>query len=442
MASVVEIAPPIITPFQPFLTASVGREGAWTLEDYLSRGGYTGWRRAVTELAPAEVTDMVKRSNLRGRGGAGFSTGTKWGFVPPLPGPKYVCCNADESEPGTFNNRAIMEWDPHIVLEGVMIASYAIGATHSFIYCRGEFGLPAKRLNEAIREAEQAGLLGSDIFGKGVDLKITVYRGAGAYICGEETALLESLEGKRPMPRSRPPFPAVVGLYGRPTVINNAETLANVPFILKNGPEWYAGIGTAPNSGPKVFSLSGSVNQPGNYELPLGITLRELVAHGGGIRDGRKLKAVIPGGSSAAILPATLPDGKDVMDLVMDFDACRAAGSMLGSGAVMVLDETVCMACAVTRFIEFYQHESCGKCTPCREGTSWILRIMQRVTGSGATEGDLFLVNDLASHIPGRSLCLLGDSAATPIMSALKHFRGDFEAHVATGHCPDGCIPF
>ncbi len=441
MTATVEAPMPAKT-FEPFLTASVGREGAWTLEDYRSRGGYTGWQRAVTELAPADVTDWVKRSGLRGRGGAGFSTGTKWSFVPNIPGPKYVCCNADESEPGTFNNRAILEWDPHIVLEGVMIASYAIGATHSFIYCRGEFGLPAKRLDAAIREAEAAGLLGTDIFGKGVELKITVYRGAGAYICGEETALLESLEGNRPMPRSRPPFPAVVGLYGRPTVINNAETLANVPFVLKNGPEWYAAIGTMPNSGPKIYSLSGSVNHPGNYELPLGVTLGELVAHGGGMREGRRLKAVIPGGSSAAILPATLADGKDAMGLVMDFDACRAAGSMLGSGAVMVLDETVCMACVVARFTEFYQHESCGKCTPCREGTSWLLKIMRRVIAGNATEHDLFLLTDLASHIPGRSLCLLGDSAATPVMSALKHFRADFESHITTGRCPDGCIPF
>ncbi len=440
MASVVE-APQISTPFEPFLTSSVGRAGAWTLEDYLSRGGYTGWRRAVTELAPAEVTDWVKRSNLRGRGGAGFSTGTKWSFVPNIPGPKYVCCNADESEPGTFNNRAIMEWDPHIVLEGVMIASYAIGATHSFIYCRGEFGLPAKRLNEAIREATAAGFLGTDIFGKGIDLKVTVYRGAGAYICGEETALLESLEGKRPMPRSRPPFPAVVGLYGRPTVINNAETLANVPFILKNGVEWYAGIGTAPNSGPKIFSLSGSINNPGNYELPLGITLRELVAAGGGMRDGRKLKAVIPGGSSAAILPAILPDGRDVMEMAMDFDSCRAAGSMLGSGAVMVLDETVDIAAAVTRFLEFYHHESCGKCTPCREGTGWIHKLLVRTLDGNATEDDLALAVDLAGRIPGRSLCLLGDSAAAPLLSGVKHFRADFEAHLA-GRVPDGCIPF
>jgi len=302
--------------------------------------------------------------------------------------------------------------------------------------------LAAERLNQAIVDAKKAGCLGANIFGKGIDLKIDVFRGAGAYICGEETALLESLEGKRPMPRSRPPFPAVVGLYGRPTVINNAETLANVPFILKNGPEWYAAIGVAPNCGPKVYSLSGSVNRPGNYELPLGITLRELVEHGGGVREGRNVKAVIPGGSSAAILPATLPDGRDVMDLVMDFDACRAAGSMLGSGAVMILDETVCMACAVTRFIEFYQHESCGKCTPCREGTIWMLKILERVTGVGGTDDDLFLVNDLASHIPGRSLCLLGDSAAAPLMSAMKHFRADFDAHNATGHCPPGCIPF
>ncbi|MBI3978274.1 MAG: NADH-quinone oxidoreductase subunit NuoF [Chloroflexi bacterium] len=419
--------------FERVLTRNVGVPNAWEIDVYRSRGGYRALPKALKALTPQAVTDLVKASGLRGRGGAGFPTGRKWDFVPKDPKlQKYVICNADESEPGTFNNRELIEWDPHQVVEGIALACYAVGASQAYIYCRGEFFLGADRLERAVAQARAAGLLGRNILSSGVDVEIGVFRGAGAYICGEETALLESLEGNRPMPRSRPPFPAIAGLYGKPTVVNNVETLCNVPHIVERGAEWYTAIGRPNNSGPKVFSLSGHVRRPGNYELPLGTTIRDLIyEHGGGVPGDRRVKAVVPGGASAAMLTEAS------LDLSLDFDTMMKNGTMLGTGGVVVMDETVCIPHLVLREEEFFSHESCGKCTPCREGTRWMVQVLRRiVTGRGRME-DVTLLADLCDNIGGgKTLCALGDAAIGPVSSGIRHFRDEFEYHIRHGRCP------
>lgn len=417
---------------EPVLFRNMGIPNAWEIDVYESRGGYQALRKALKEHTPADVIEIVKQSGLRGRGGAGFPTGMKWSFVPKDISPKYLSCNADESEPGTFKDRQLMENDPHQLVEGVAVSCYAIGVEEAFIYIRGELAFAARRLEHAISQAYERGYLGKNILGSAFSVDIVVSRGAGAYICGEETAQLESLEGNRAMPRSRPPFPAVVGLYGKPTVINNVETLSNVPHIINNGAEWFTRIGVPPrNTGTKIYSLSGRVNRPGNYELPLGTTIRELVyEHGGGVLDGKAIKAVIPGGTSAPML------GADKLDLPLDFDSVAQAGSMLGSAAVMVLDETVCIPHAVARMVEFYVHESCGKCVPCREGNFWLLKILERIVHGHGREGDIDLILDLCGNIGGgKTLCALGDAAINPVLGGLRLFRDEFEYHIRHGHC-------
>jgi NADH-quinone oxidoreductase subunit F len=402
-----------------------------TLDAYLRRGGYEGLRKALG-LSPAQVIDMVKAAGLRGRGGAGFPTGMKWQFVPrDSPGPKYLCCNADESEPGTFKDHVLMERNPHLLFEGCLIGCHAIGAKVAYIYIRGEFYHVQRVLEAEIEAARAKGYLGKNIFGSGFDCEIYVHRGAGAYEAGEESALLESLEGKRAQPRLRPPFPAVVGLYGCPTAINNVETLCNVPLILTEGPEWFASLGPEKNSGPKLYCISGHVEKPGVYETSMNVTMRELIyGYGGGIRGGRKLKAVIPGGSST---PVILPDQ---IDAQASFDGLVKAGSMLGSAAIIVMDETTCMVWAAENLLHFYRHESCGKCTPCREGTDWLLKILRRIERGEGTLRDIDLLNDVADNIGGKTLCPFGDAAVAPVLSTIQRFRAEYEAHVHQGRCP------
>jgi NADH-quinone oxidoreductase subunit F len=416
--------------YQPILLPDPGRREPMWLEEYRSRGGYEGWTKAVKEMEPGAVTEEVKAAGLRGRGGAGFPAGLKWSFVPKIPGPKYMVCNADESEPGTFKDREIMEIYPHELIEGVAIGSYAIGGEEAFIYIRGEYTVAADRLEAAIEEATKAGLLGNNVLGTGVNSKIHVFRGAGAYICGEETALLESLEGRRPMPRSRPPFPAVEGLYRRPTCVNNAETLANVPHIIKHGQEWYNSIGVPPrNTGPKIFCVSGRVNKPGNYELPLGaVTFRELIEHyAGGVIDGRPIKGVLPAGISAPIATG------DQLDAKLDYDSVAAAGSMLGSASFIVLDDTVPIPWAAARMIEFFRKESCGKCTPCREGTQWMHKALVRIQDGGGRESDLDLLLSVASEVSGKVLCALGDFSTSPVVATIRKFRDEYTDHIRSG---------
>ena len=426
---------PAATDYQPVLLRHPGRKQPVGLAEYREGGGYDALQKAVTQMTREQVINEVKSSGLRGRGGAGFPAGNKWSFVPKGPGAKYLCVNADESEPGTFKDREIMEIDPHLLLEGVAIASYAIGATLSFIYIRGEYTVAADRLDAAIEEAKQGGVLGKRLFGTDYELDVLVYRGAGAYICGEETALLESLEGKRPMPRSRPPFPAVSGLYARPTVVNNVETIANVPHIIARGAAWYQTLGSAPNnSGPKILCLSGSVNRPGNYEIALGsITLRDLVygeRYGQGMLRNRALKAILPAGVSAPLIPA------DKLDSKIDYDGIKDAGSMLGSASFIVLNEDVCIVKAALRMVEFFRHESCGKCTPCREGTQWLAKVLGRLEHGKGNAADLELLLSLADRISGKVLCALGDFATSPVVATIKHFRGEYLAHVELGRCP------
>jgi NADH-quinone oxidoreductase subunit F len=419
--------------YQPVLLTHPGRTTPVSLSEYRAEDGYAGWQKALTTMTPDQVVEEVKASGLRGRGGAGFPTGNKWGFIPKAPGAKYVAVNADESEPGTFKDRELMEIEPHRVLEGVALCAYAIGAETAFIYIRGEYVEAANRLEAAIAEAETAGLLGSGCCDTQVNVKIHVFRGAGAYICGEETALLESLEGRRPMPRSRPPFPAVEGLYRRPTVINNVETLANVPAIIDRGSGWYNSIGTPPrNTGPKIFCLSGRVNKPGNYELPLGaVTLRELIeGYGGGTIGGRAIKGVLTAGVSAPILTA------DKLDTKLDYDSIQAAGSMLGSASLIVLDEDTCVVRAAALMLEFFRHESCGKCTPCREGTSWLFKVLSRIEAGGGVPGDLDLLLSVSSEISGKVLCALGDFATSPVVATVKQYTAEYEAHINGGRCP------
>lgn len=406
----------------------------WTLADYVSRGGYGQFRRILTEHMPGErIIAEVRASGLRGRGGAGFPTAVKWGFMPrDYAGQMYLICNADESEPGTFKDRDILRYNPHAVIEGMLIAAYAMGITAGYIYIHGEIWAIYEQFEEAIRQAREAGLIGKDILGSGFGFELHAFHGYGAYICGEETALLESMEGRRGQPRFKPPFPATNGLYGQPTTINNVETLAYVPFIMEMGGEAYAALGRNNCPGTKIFCLSGDVANPGNYEVPLGISFTELLELAGGMKDGHKMKAVIPGGSSSPVLPA-----ETMMQLNMDYDSIAKAGSMLGTGGVIVLNETRCMVKALLNLSRFYWNESCGQCTPCREGTGWLVRLIERIeNGQGKTE-DLDLLDNVAANIMGRTICALGDAAAMPVRSFIKHFRPEFEYHIENKRCPE-----
>ncbi|HEX2049805.1 MAG TPA: NADH-quinone oxidoreductase subunit NuoF [Actinomycetota bacterium] len=403
-------------------------DDSWTLRRALDDGAYDAARKAIGTMTPDEVTQLVKDSGLRGRGGAGFPTGVKWSFVPKDVTPRYVVVNHDEGEPGTFKDRELAEGDPHRLIEGIAICSYAVGANTAFVYARGEFALGARRLDRAIRDAYEEGLLGRGLFGTDFDLDVVLHRGAGAYICGEESALLDSLEGFRGQPRLKPPFPAVKGLYGRPTVINNTETLMTLPSIVEHGVDWFRQWGTEKSPGTKVFSVSGHVERPGNYEVPLGMPLGELLELAGGMKDGKALKAVIPGGASAPLVTDT--------GIRMDFESLKEAGSMLGSGAVVFMDETTCMVRNALVTTEFFAHESCGKCTPCREGTWWGVRVLERIEhGEGRME-DLDLLLDICDGIDGRSFCPLGDAASWALRSNVKLFRDEFAAHVEHGACP------
>ncbi|MEJ2360452.1 MAG: NADH-quinone oxidoreductase subunit NuoF [Gammaproteobacteria bacterium] len=407
-------------------------EQPWTLENYRKVGGYSVWQRILKEKIPPEnIIEEMKTSALRGRGGAGFPTGLKWSFMPrQAPGQKYIVCNSDEGEPGTCKDRDILRFNPHQLIEGMAIAGYVIGATVGYNYIRGEFWEPYERFEHALAEAYQAGLLGKDIQGSGIDFDLYTHLGSGAYICGEETALLESLEGKKGQPRFKPPFPAGFGLYGRPTTINNTESLASVPVILEKGGQWFLEQGRPNNGGTKIFCVSGHVNKPGNFEVPLGTPFKDLLEMAGGVRDGHQLKAVIPGGSSVPVLPAEI-----VMDMDMDYDSIAKAGSMLGAGSVIVMDDSTCMVRALARLSHFYYEESCGQCTPCREGTGWLARVVHRIEHGQGKPDDLALLDDVASRIGGRTICALGDAAAMPVHSFLKHFRHEFEYHIEHGKC-------
>ncbi|BAT71012.1 NADH-quinone oxidoreductase subunit F [Thermosulfidibacter takaii ABI70S6] len=416
------------------LLANVDKPDSEKLETYKAAGGYERLRKALFDMKPDEIVEEVKKSGLRGRGGAGFPTGLKWSFVPKTDEPKYLVCNADEGEPGTFKDRVIIEKDPHLLLEGVAISAYAIGAHEAFIYIRGEYEYGAQVLERAIKEAEEAGVLGKNALRSGYDIKITVHRGAGAYVCGEETALLNSLEGRRGHPRIRPPFPASKGLYQHPTVINNVETLATVPFIVEKGGDWYASLGTEKSKGTKLFSISGHVKRPGVYELELGTPFEELIYNiAGGIREGHKLKAVIPGGSSTPMLKA-----EEIEGVLLDYESLQAAGSMLGSGAVIVMDDSTCIVKAVYRMAKFYAHESCGQCTPCREGTRWMVQILTRILNGKGRMEDLDVLLSMKDIMGGNCLCPLGDAALGPLITGVTKFRDEFEAHIKTGRCPLG----
>jgi NADH-quinone oxidoreductase subunit F len=414
----------------PVLTAHVREPNSFTLDFYLRHDGYEGLRKALT-LPPDQIVEMVKASGLRGRGGAGFPTGMKWQFVDKKSSnPRYIVCNADESEPGTFKDHLLMERNPHLLIEGCAIASYAIGARTAYVYIRGEFFHMQRVFEAAVQEAYAAGFLGRNILGSDFNCDLFIHRGAGAYEAGEETALLESLEGKRAQPRNKPPFPAVVGLYNCPTAVNNVETLANVPLIVRHGPEWYAGLGPEKNGGPKLYCVSGHVRRPGVYEASMHITLRELIeGYAGGAREGRTIKAVIPGGSSVPIL---MPDQ---LDTQASFDSVQKAGSLLGSAGVIVVDDSTCMVWLAENLLRFYRHESCGKCTPCREGTDWLYKILQRIERGEGQMRDLGLLSSLSGQIAGKTLCAFGDAAVTPVLTTLKHFRHEYEAHVRERRC-------
>jgi NADH-quinone oxidoreductase subunit F len=417
--------------YEPILTSHINEPNSYTLDFYLkNQRGYEGLRKALTQK-PNDIIEQMKASGLRGRGGAGFPTGMKWQFVlKDTPKPKYICCNADESEPGTFKDHVLMERNPHLLIEGCAIACYAIGAKVAYIYIRGEFFHVQEILEAEIDKAYKAGYLGKNIFGSGFDCDVFMHRGAGAYEAGEETALIESLEGKRAQPRLKPPFPAVEGLYNCPTAVNNVETLCNVPLIVLNGAEWFASLGPEKNGGPKLYCVSGHVKKPGVYEASMNTTLRELIYdYAGGIRGDRKLKAIIPGGSS---VPLLLPDQ---LDTPASFDAIQKAGSLLGSAGLIVLDDTVCMVWLAMNLLHFYRHESCGKCTPCREGCDWLYKLLQRIERGEGQEKDLDLLFGVSNNIVGKTLCAFGDAAATPALTTLKHFRGEYEAHVREGRC-------
>jgi NADH-quinone oxidoreductase subunit F len=421
--------------YEKLLTRNIHRDNSHTIDVYLANGGYQALRRVLKEVSPEQMLEEVKTSGLRGRGGAGFPAGMKWSFLPKTRDkPRYLCVNADESEPGTFKDRLLIEKDPHLVLEGTILSAYAIDCHTAFFYIRGEFHKGCRIFQKAIDEAYAKGFLGKNILGSGYDLDVLTYRGAGAYICGEETALLESLEGKRGLPRLKPPFPAVVGLYGCPTIINNVETLANVPFIAERGGAWFAAIGRPRNTGPKLFCLSGHVRRPGVYEAPLGIPLMELLnEHAGGmLHPDRPLKACVPGGSSMKVLPASR------CDVLLDFDSLAAAGTSLGSAGGMVMDSGTCMVGALLNLAEFYAHESCGQCTPCREGTGWFVKILRRLeTGEGRPE-DPDLLLDVARRVEGNTICPFGEAVAWPVSSYVKEFRSEFDDHVTRKACPFG----
>jgi NADH-quinone oxidoreductase subunit F len=414
------------------ILAGTNGDQGWQLEHYLARGGYTALKKIIAEQTPPDtIIAELKASALRGRGGAGFPTGLKWSFMPrAFPGDKYLACNSDEGEPGTFKDRDILRYNPHAVIEGMIIAAYAMGATRGYNYIHGEIFEIYQRFEAALDEARQAGLLGQKILGSEFSFELFAHHGYGAYICGEETALLESIEGKKGQPRFKPPFPASYGLYGKPTTINNTETFASVPFILSMGGQSFLELGKPNNGGTKLFSVSGHVNRPGNYEIQLGTPFSELLEMAGGMRGGRKLKAVIPGGSSAPVLPADI-----MMDCTMDYDSISKAGSMLGSGAVIVMDETTCMVKALERLSYFYYEESCGQCTPCREGTGWLYRVVHRIEHGLGRPDDLDLLNSVTSNIMGRTICALGDAASMPVQSFIKHFRAEFEHHIQHKTC-------
>src|SRR6476469_7945845 len=405
----------------------------WHLQDYVKRGGYSALRRILEEkITPEQVIAELKASSLRGRGGAGFPTGLKWSFMPrQFPGQKYLVCNTDEGEPGTFKDRDIIRYNPHALIEGMAIGAYAMGITVGYNYIHGEVWAEYARFEEALEEARAAGFLGDRIMGSEFNFQLHAFHGYGAYICGEETALLESLEGKKGQPRFKPPFPASFGLYGKPTTINNTETFAAVPFVMKMGGEAYAALGKPNNGGTKIFSMSGDVAMPGNYEVPLGTPFSELLQLAGGMRDGKKIKAVIPGGSSMPVLT-----GDVMMACDMDYDSIAKAGSMLGSGAVIVMDETRDMVESLLRLSYFYMHESCGQCTPCREGTCWLWRVVDRIQNGHGKPSDIELLNSVADNIQGRTICALGDAAAMPVRAMIKHFKHEFEAKIARSDVP------
>ncbi len=411
----------------------------WGLKEYEQRGGYAALRKILSKdggpgMTQDEVIATVKASALRGRGGAGFPSGLKWSFMPrQFPGQKYLVCNSDEGEPGTCKDRDILQYNPHIVIEGMAIAAYAMGITVGYNYIHGEIFATYERFEAALDEARVAGYLGDQIMGSGFSFQLHAFHGFGAYICGEETALLESLEGKKGQPRFKPPFPASYGLYGKPTTINNTETFAAVPWIIRNGGEAYLACGKPNNGGTKIFSVSGDVQRPGNYEVPLGTPFAKLLELAGGMRPGRQLKAVIPGGSSMPVLPADIMMATD-----MDYDSIAKAGSMLGSGAVIVMDDTRCMVKSLLRLSYFYMHESCGQCTPCREGTGWLWRMVERIENGQGRESDLEQLNRVADGIQGRTICALGDAAAMPVRAMIKHFRHEFEHHIKHKACMPG----
>ncbi|MDE2022860.1 MAG: NADH-quinone oxidoreductase subunit NuoF [Gammaproteobacteria bacterium] len=405
----------------------------WTFENYLKVGGYKAWKKILKDkIPPEQVVEEVKASGLRGRGGAGFPTGVKWSFMPRTPtGPSYVVCNSDESEPGTCKDRDILRFNPHAVIEGMAIGCYAMRAQVGYNYMRGEFSdEPYGRFEQALKEAYAQGLLGENILKSGVRVDIHSHLGAGAYICGEETALLDSLEGKKGWPRFKPPFPANFGVFGRPTTVNNTETFASVPSIMRNGAKWFAAFGKPNNSGTKIFSVTGHVGKPGNFEVPMGTPFRELLALAGGVWKGKRLKAVIPGGVSAPVLPADT-----MMTCDMDFDSLRNAGSMLGSGAIVVMDEDTCMVRALEVISRFFYSESCGQCTPCREGTGWMHRVIARIEHGQGRPQDLDMVVDVSKHIEGHTICAFGDAAAWPVQGFIRHFRDEFQYHIDHGCC-------
>jgi NADH-quinone oxidoreductase subunit F len=414
----------------PVLSANWDQKDSFTLEGYKRNGGYSAISKALT-MQPDEVIQLVKDSGLRGRGGAGFPTGNKWSFIPQGDNKEhYFVVNADESEPGTCKDTPLMMANPHVLIEGIIIGSYAIRANFAFIYIRGEVVHVVRRVQQAIEDAYKAGYLGKNILGKGFNLELVLHTGAGAYICGEETALLDSLEGFRGQPRLRPPFPAIAGLYAKPTVVNNVESVASVPAIINNGVAWFTGMGTDKSKGFTLYSLSGHVNNPGQFEAPLGITLRELLEIAGGVRSGHKLKFWTPGGSSTPIFTV------EHLDVPLDYEGVSAAGSMLGTKALQIFDETTCIVRAVLRWTEFYKHESCGKCTPCREGTWWLVQVLKDLEAGRGTEADLDKLLDLCDNIMGRSFCALADGAASPIISSLKYFRQEYLDHLILGKCP------
>lgn len=419
--------------FGPDAVIMKGISGAnWRLKDYEARGGYSALKKIIAEnIPPEQVVNELKKSSLRGRGGAGFPTGLKWSFMPrQFPGQKYLVCNSDEGEPGTFKDRDILRYNPHILIEGMIIGGYAMGITVGYNYIHGEIWDVYERFEEALEEARAAGYLGEKILGTDFSFQLHAHHGFGAYICGEETALLESLEGKKGQPRFKPPFPASFGLYGKPTTINNTETFAAVPWIINNGGDAFLALGKPNNGGTKIFSISGDVARPGNYEIKLGTPFAKLLEMAGGMRDGKKLKAVIPGGSSMPVLPAEIMMATD-----MDYDSIAKAGSMLGSGAVIVMDETRCMVKSLLRLSYFYYEESCGQCTPCREGTGWLYRMVDRIEHGKGRPEDLDMLDNVAQNIQGRTICALGDAAAMPVRAFLKHYRDEFQHHIDHKKC-------